>query len=298
MIVFVTWWSIPFVFLVVLIFQARKKSETTRQRSAVYALGVYLLFTIIGTLHIFSMRSSTAGIGLLFLPLISLVPAGIAYIFGYFHGRHKVHKLLAAPTSQYSAGMAICALLLIGTFGWQFSEILETATKNMERDITQTRRNTDIKENSQRVRWILSRNKGKEAEKLIELADQTTDDTMLMAIAGSRYAPKDLLDNLSRLNNVGITLNVIRNDNTGPDTLNWIFYKGQNPTFYYSDLARNKNTPEPILRTLYEKRHVNGGIPWSLASNESTPIDLLKKLANEKNKNVHQHLEKNKAYTK
>ena len=297
MIVLLAWWSIPLVFLIVVISQARNKSDKIRQRSAAYALGVYLIFTIIGTLHIFSIRSSTAGIGLLFLPLYALGPAGVAYALGYFHGRHKEQKLLGISTARFSVGVGLCTLLLAGAFGWQFSEIRETTAKNTANDIKKARRNTDIKENKERARWMLADNKGKEAEKLNELASETTDDTMLLAIAGSQYAQEDLLDRLSRLNKLVVTLNVVRNKNTAPKTLQWIYHKANKSTYFYSDLARNSKTPAIILRDIYEKRHSNGGIAWSLASNESTPIDVLKKLANERDENVHRHLKKNKAYT-
>jgi hypothetical protein len=296
MIVLLIWWSVPLVFLIVLLSQARNKSNKIRQRSAAYALSVYIIFTIIGTLHIFSIRSSTAGIGLLFLPLYALVPAGVAYVLGYFHGRHKEQKLLGQSTARFSLGVGLCTLMLTGVFGWQYSEIRETTAKNTANDIKKARRNADIRNNKERVRWMLADNKGKEAEKLNELASETTDDTMLLAIAGSRYAQEDLLDRLSRLDNLVVTLSVVRNKNTAPKTLQWIYQNASESTYFYSDLARNSKTPEIILREIYGKRHTNGGIAWSLASNESTPIDVLKKLANERDENVHRHLKKNKAY--
>jgi len=296
MIVLFIWWSVPLIFLIVLLSQARNKSNNIRQRSASYALGVYFIFTIIGTLHIFSIRSSTAGIGLLFLPLYALVPASIAYVLGYFHGRHKEQKLLGLSTARYSMGVGLCTLMLTGVFGWQYSEIQETTAKNTANDIKKARRSADIRNNKERVRRMLADNKGKEAEKLDELASETTDDTMLLAIAGSRYAQDDLLDRLSRLDKLVVTLNVVRNKNTAPKTLQWIYRNASESTYFYSDLARNSKTPEIILREIYGKRHSNGGIAWSLASNESTPIDVLNKLANERDENVHRHLKKNKAY--
>lgn len=292
-----TWWSLPLIFVIVLLFQLYRQPSTIRKRSAAYALGVYVLFVVIGTTHIFSIRSSTAAIGLLFLPLYSLVPGVIAYVLGYFHGKYKDQKLLGESSTLATAGIVTSILFLGVVFSWQLAEIRETAIENTERDSKQAKRNTDIKENKQRLEWTLSRYKGKEVEKLTELVNNTTDDTMLMAIAGSQYAPSDLLDRLSRLNNFGVTLNVIRNSNTVPSTLEWIFYKSSYPGYYYSDLARNINTPTPILRTLYANRHVNGGIAWSLAGNSSTPIDLLKKLASEPDENVHRHLKNNKTYT-
>ena len=296
MTVLLAWWSIPVVLLIVLIYLARKKTNNIVRRAAVYSLSVYLIFTIIGTLHIFSMRSSTAGIGLLFLPLYALFPAGAAYLLGYFHGRYKEQIEVGNSTTQYSLSMALCILLLTGAFGWQFSAISETNIKNTERDIKKAKRNTDIKENRQRVQWVLARYKGREAEKLNELASETTDDTMLMAIAGSRYAQEELLDSLSHQNNLAVTLTVVRNKNTSPRTLKWIYHEANNSRYFYSDLARNSKTPENILRDIYEHRHTNGGIAWSLAKNESTPIDILRKLANEPDDNVQRHLNNNKSY--
>jgi len=284
-------------FFIALIFRSNKKSNKADQRPVIYALTVYLLFVTIGATHLLIMRSSTAAIGLFYLPLYALVPSAIAYVFGTFHDNYKRQKAKSNTAPQDVGGMILCVLLLVGAFGWQFTELQETIVKNSERDFKQSQRNSAIKENKRDIDRVLAYQKGNEGEKLTEIANGTTDNTMLIPVASNRYASAELLDRLSRINNTGIRIAVSRNQNTTSSTLEWIFNNSQYSNYYYSDLARNKNTPELILRTLYEKRHLNGGIPWSLAGNESTPIDILKKLVNEKDENVIRHLKNNKAYS-
>lgn len=292
-----TWLLLHLIAIIVLVVLAYKDAYKSHKRAAIYALIAYLLFAVVGSVHILMMRGSTAGIGFLFLPLYALVPAAAGYLFGKFHALFREQRQTQQPATKNVAGMTASAVLLLTIFGWQLVEIQQTAATNEARDLQQAQRKAVIDSNRGTLQQTLAMHPGGEAEKLVEIADGTDDDTLLIPVAESQYAPEDLLDRLAKLNNPGLGITVIRNPNTSPETLEWLFHYSRYPAYYYSDLSRNRKTPEPILRELYELRHVNGGIAWSLAGNESTPIDILQKLVDEPDENVQRHLLNNPSYT-
>jgi len=68
----------PIIFLIsccILLFSSRSR------KTAIYGLVAYDLFFVVGSLVILTDDGSTAGVGFIFLPAISLVPGAIAFLF-------------------------------------------------------------------------------------------------------------------------------------------------------------------------------------------------------------------------
>lgn len=256
------------------------------RRASLYGILAFGFFLLLGGYSILQSRSSTAGIGFIFLPIIALLPGGIGFVLGKIHTEYLHRKKNNKPVAIQKSSLIIFSLLVIVPFIWQVSALFNTISKNNSRDIEAARQREAIKNNIRKLDNLLSESPGREEDILKEKASKTEDRTELIPIAKNKHASSEILNKLSRSANFGVVLSVARNRNTAENTLEWIYKNHTYPPYFYADLSSNPNTPKKILRELYEKRSQNTGIALQLARNPKLPEDVLNKLTNEPRKYV------------
>ena len=272
---------IPIVFLVaaVILFVKRKR------RGVMLAVVFYAVAIAAGGWSIMQSRSSTAGIGFLFLPLIAVLPAFLAWTF---------RNLQDSPTAGLRILGWIClagACTVIGTMAY---EGRKTIALNMTRDAQQQARSQRIDENRKAIAALLRENPGRETAALEQLIQEKSgDDTFLLPALASEFVPAETLDRFARKDDYGVTLTVLRNPNCRAGTLARIYRTHSYPTYFHQALAAHPNTPVEILRELFNKPRDISGLDIWFGKNPSTPADMLLELANTQDINVIQSLLQN-----
>lgn len=285
MIVIVLSFCIPILFVVTcIIFLFKPKSKW--KRASLYGILAFGLFFLISGYSILQSRSSTAGIGFIFLPIIALLPASIGFFLGKTHTEYLWRKQNNTSRSIQRVGLIILPVLLILPFIWQMSVLQNTISKNNSRDIESARQREAIKSNTKKLDLLLSKNHGREAVILMEKAGATEDRTELIPIANNKYTSAETLNKLSRSTDRGVVLSAVRNRNVAESTLEWVYKNYANTSYFYADLSFNPKTPKEILRELYDKRLQNTGIARQLARNPKLPEDVLNDLVSEPRKYV------------
>lgn len=282
MITLIPFWIAPLIFVILALFLLIRRNSTWG-RAGLYGLSGFGLFLFFGTYSILQIRSSTAGLGFIFLPIIALVPGLIGLALGRVHSGYLLARQAHSSTRLFRRNMLIFGTLLLVPFAWQGYATLETLSINKGRDIEYARQSKAIKENTEELVRLLSASPGKESGILSQKAAQTNDRTVLIPIAESTFASADLLETLSRSTDSGVVQTVVRNKNTSSKTLEWVYRNHSYPPSFYMSLSGNANTPAAILHELYGKRTENSGIAWNLARNLNLPSDILTKLTREKN---------------
>lgn len=282
-------WILSALFVVAcIIMLLSRKSEWNRlSLYGILAFGSFLFF---GSYSILQSRSSTAGLGFIFLPIIALIPGGIGLILGKIHTEYFRQKQRNKPLAIHRSGLIIFSLLILMPFIWQANVLLNTISKNNLRDIEVARQRVAIENNINKLKKLLSENPGREVDILKEKADETEDRVELIPIAKNEHASSEILNELSRSADIGIVLTVVGNQNTSEKTLEWLYINNTYPAAVYPSLSSNPKTPKKILRELYEKRHQYTLIAWQLARNPELPEDILNKLVNEPRGRVLLHI--------
>jgi hypothetical protein len=224
----------------------------------------------LGLWAIAQSRSSTAGIGVVFLPLWGSVAGSAAWAFGRF----RRHPDRAARVAAGFAG-AISVAIVVAMI---WSGMQERA-KNRDRDRLQAEHSRRIDENRQRIRQLLHDNPGREDLLDAEIGEHRDDRTFLIPALETEAVSEDRLDELSRSPDLGVVNSVARNRRTRPQTLAHIFRTGNTPFYFYQALAENPNTPADVLRSLSSHPEPMSPLNLPLARNASTPRDILDRIA-------------------
>ncbi len=280
-----TYWIVPVLFLgACLIFLLRRRWNW--RRAGLYGLSAFVSFLLLGAYSILQSRSSTAGIGFLFLPIMALVPGGLGFLLGKIHTDYLERRREDSPAWMHRIAMIVLSVLIAAPFIWQAKALNDTVAKNKARDIEHARQSEIIKKNYKELAALLAQNPGREAEVLRQKMRAAKDRTELLPIADNRFATPEMLEELSRSNVLGVVLTVVRNRNTSVNTLERVYKTHTYPFYFYVALSANPKTPDYILRELYENRHKNGGIALRMAKNPKLPKDLMDRLTDEPNKYV------------
>lgn len=273
-------WILPISLIVLSLYYAFKRRDSKIGRAAKFALLCFLLSLAVGTLLIFSSRSSTASVGIIFLPFYSLVP----FVLG---------GLLGMTSNRIARWILI--LLILVCFGYLLSLIYAERLKNSKWELENQDRYLQIQNNRKWLNQLIIENPDdarKWVEKQVHLTD---DDRWLIPIAESSVATAELLTELSKKPNAPM-LSIIRNSKVPTSILEYAYRKTNYPDSYFADLAKQKNTPEDILIELYViHRQKNSGIETSLASNPKIPIQLIPNLLKSDNPLVLGEIARNSA---
>jgi hypothetical protein len=223
-----------------------------------------------GLWSIAQSRSSTAGIGMLFVPLWASLAGSAGWAFGRFH-RHRDRSTRVAAAIAGAVGLAIVAAMIGGG--------VRERAKNRDRDRLQADYSRKFDENRQIIKQLLRDNPGHDDLLDVEIDRHRDDRTFLIPALETMFVSEDRLDELSRSPDLGIVNSVARNRRARPDTLARIFRMGSTPFYFYQALAENRNTPADVLRSLAAHPEPMAPLDRSLAQNASTPRDILERIA-------------------
>ena len=212
-------------------------------------------------------RSSTAAIGILFLPFYCLPCALLGWAFGRFWRRAPALKAVAA----------LCFALELGVAGAFVRGGLREREKNAARDALQAQMQARIDRARKDIAALVAESPGDEQRALEAAIGKSGDDrAFLIAALESTFVSAATLDRLSRSDDMGVVLMVARNPKTPAAVLERIHRSSAYPDYYAQALAANENTPPGILREIFSKPGTQG--QW-LAQNPATPREVLERLA-------------------
>jgi hypothetical protein len=259
--------GIPLAYLVVL--------GTLLARRSRRGVGISLLFFALAAgsalWGIFQSRSSTAGIGIIGIPLIGALSGFLGLAFGRWRSSAGLNRRIAA-----FIGLAGAVLLV----AFNIREGSQTVAKNRFRDETQAAHAADIarhreligaglKENPDRQRvWIDS-----------AIRSRMSDRAFLIAALENDSVSPGILDTLASSNDLGIALQAVRNPNTSAATLTRVYRTHSYPNYFFQALAGHPQTPPEIIRELYTKPRTITGLDIWFARNPATPRDILDQLS-------------------
>ena len=291
---FLAWYTLlPAAFLFACAIQAWRKPGSFWRRAGVYGLLSYLLSFVIGVLAIFASRSSTAGIGLLFLPMIALLPGVLGFVMGTVQFRLHAGGAGSVTRPLPLAVMLLSGLGLAGVLGSQSYGWYQTTQLNQQRDLEAQRQREAIESNRRQLAQRLAAAPGREGEIIDRMSLQTKERTWLIPLASNPHASPETLDRLSDSGDFGVALSALRNAHVPTHAIVRVYRNHSYPNYFFSTLAGNANSPDWLLRELYQKRQQNTGIAPALAKNPATPGDLLEILLNDADLYLLRHLVRN-----
>lgn len=241
-------------------------------------LGLSLIFftltCAIGFWSIIQSRSSTAAIGVLFLPFYACVSGALAWGF---------ENLKKSTDSKRKRGSWVLLAGAIGVNGVLIYGGFKTINTNKERDLQQKIRSETIEKNRQWIKENLAKQVGNEEAWLSSLAEEKKEDsTFLLPLLDQKQLPATALEKLATKDDMGVVLQVARHKNTPPTVLEKIYANKQYPEYFYQALATNPNTPVEILQKLHDKPSYMNNLDQNLAENPSIKKETLKQIANSK----------------
>jgi hypothetical protein len=266
--IFLSWiFAIPLAYFATLVVLLVKREKL----GVVYSLLFFAAAFISGWWSITQSRGSTAGNGFLFLPLL----ASIAGFLGLAFGRWRSSDNLVRKVVAWLA--AACALLIVGL---NTRQGLQTVGRNQQRDNQQQQFSADISRNRDAIAAALKTNSGRERIWLDSaIRANMTDRAFLLAALPNDSISPDVLDTLASGMDLGVTLEVLRNPNTRPETLARVYRTATYPDYFFQALAAHRNTPPEILRDLYNRPRTISGLDIWFAGNPSTPKPILNDIA-------------------
>ncbi len=277
----INFFLIPIVFLVLAVILYVKR----KRRGVMLAMVFFALAIAAGLWAIMQSRSSTAGIGVIFLPMVAVLPGFLAWAFRNLQDSRKLVLRMLGWSCLAGACAVIVAMVYEGG---------KTILLNQARDAQQAARTQRIDENRQAIAALLRENPGREAAVLARLIqEKSNDDEFMLPALASEFVPADTLDRFARNDDFGVTLTVLRNANCGAGTLARIYRTHTYPTYFHQALAAHPNTPVDILRELFNKPRDISGLDIWFGKNPSMPADLLLELSNTQDINVIQSLLQN-----
>jgi hypothetical protein len=258
-------------------------SRTTRYfPSVLAAAGSYWLFMAAGTYHILISRGSTAGIGFLFIPVYSLLPALVGAVGVAFARQPAIgYKILGGLI--LTAWIPMAGLILHG--------LLETRHKNAERD-AQVR--------AQREAYLGYQKQLREqpdrytAQTLLERLETQPDRAFLLAVASWKEAPDAVLEKLVDQDDGGVLLSLLRHPRTPMAAIEKAVRLNERHYFSY-DLAANPQTPKAVLLSLVRDRSRPVPMGRALVQNPNADCDVLRTYLETEPGSMTPHQEKTRA---
>jgi hypothetical protein len=261
-----------------------------RRRGLAVSLLLFAVALAAGAWAILQSRSSTAGIGFLFLPFVAVLAGALGWVFQNLRDGSDV--------AARAAGWA-CLASAIAIIAWEANAGRETVALNRSRDAQQRARSLRIDQHGAMIGELLARSPGHEAAVLARLiAEHAEDPEFLLPALASPFASPEDLDRFARTDDLSLTLTVLRNRNCRADTLARIYRTHTSPDYFLQALCAHPHTPPELLREIHAQapRRITGLDRW-LARNPATPPDLLLALARSTDVDVIQGLLQNPTIT-
>ncbi len=220
-----------------------------------------------GVWAITQSRSSTAGIGFLFLPGL----AALAGLLGLLYGRWRSSPETPRKVIGFFAGAAGLFIIISNVASGK-----QTISKNKSRDDQQARYSAAIAQNRSQIDSVLKSNPDHQRAWLDSaIRARLNDRAFLLAALPHDSVSPDVIDTVAYNPDLGVTLEALRNPNASARTLERVYRTASYPDYFYQALAAHHNTPDSLLRKLHHNPGVISGLDIWLAGNPSTPKDVL-----------------------
>lgn len=267
---FLSFLFVPIVLIILWISALARNRKTGLAISALF----FLLTCGIGFWSITQSRSSTAGIGILFLPFYGCVSGAFAWGFAILRKSSDVKR---------KSGAWLLLLMGFGVNSYLLYSGFQTIHLNKDRDLKQKARNESIEKNKKWIKENLILHQGQEEAWLESLVQEKKDDeTFLLSILDQPELSTKTLDSLAEHKEMGVMLQVARHPKTSSATLEKIYATKQYPEYYYQALAMNTNTPPDILQKLHDHPSYMTNLDQNLAQNTSIKKETLLQIAQAK----------------
>ena len=255
--------AIPLAYFATLVILLVKRD----MRGIAYSLAMFGVAVFAMWWDITRSRSSTAGIGFLFLPLT----ASVAGFGGLAFGRWRYSEILARRVFGW-LGLA-CAVGLIAVNVVEGRRRIE---QNSIRDNQQAMLSAEIARDREEIDASLKANAGRERVWLDSaIRARMADRSFLLAALPHDSISPEVIDTVAYSSDLGVTLEALRNPNARAETLARVYRTASYPDYFYQALASHRNTPDSVLRKLHQNPGVMVGLDVWLAGNPSTPKDVL-----------------------
>ena len=243
-----------------------------RRKGLGLALIFFALTVVTGFWAISKSRSSTAAIGIIFLPFYGAVAGVLGWAFGNLKGSAKWLMRVLGWVCLLGAAGIVVMLIVDGN---------KTVQRNAQRDAELRVMNKEYAEDCAAIQAMLQTNRGHEAEVLNPLiAGRTNDRSFVIAALQQPFVSADLLDRLANTKDLGTELSVARNPNCRGETLARLYRTSSYPPYLYQALAAQPHTPPEIMREIYyHKPQLIMGLDHWFAQNPATPKDILDDIA-------------------
>lgn len=242
-----------------------------RYRGLALAVSLCVLTIVIGLWAIFQSRSSTAAIGILFLPFYAVFSGGMAWLY---------RNLMRAERKLLHGVGWLCLGLSLAVPGWLAYSGFDTIARNRSRDAQHQANVAEIEGNRQSIKAALANNPGRETE-VIEglIAEHLNNRHFILPLLESRFVTPSTVDRLANSDDLGIALSALRNPACPPATLARIYRMHHYPDYFFQAIASHHNTPPEILTDLARRPATIMGLDRSLASNPASPREILLEIA-------------------
>jgi hypothetical protein len=258
--------AIPLAYLATLVMLTFKRDV----RGVPLSLLFFALTILAGWWDITRSRSSTAGIGFLFLPLTAAVAGFGGLAFGRWR-RSATGPQLVGAWIGLVCGVGVIAITLV--------EGRKTISRNRVRDDQQAEFSAEIARDRDEISAALQSSPGRQRAWLDSAIRARMDDRafLLAALPNDSVSP-EVLDTVASGRDLNTTLEAVRNPNTRAATLERVYRTASYPPYFFQALAAHRNTPPDIMRKLYTQRDISGLDIW-FAGNPSTPKEVLRDIA-------------------
>lgn len=221
-----------------------------------------------GAWSLVQSRSSTSGIGFIFLPMLGAVAGMLVLTYAESRRAESPVPRVLGLTALVAASVPAIVELRGGR---------ATIARNVSRDADQARRDSLLVSYRARFDTIVATSGDRATDTVQALLRARRDDRELTLAALERpQVSAPLLDTFARSPDLGIALQAVRNPNASPETLVRIYRTHQYRDYFLQALAAHANTPPAILREIRALRPapITGLDIW-FAGNPSTPADVL-----------------------
>jgi hypothetical protein len=241
---------------------------TRRREALALSLAVFVGTLAAGGWAILQSRSSTAGIGFIFLPILAAVAGGLVLAFGASrrtnHGALRVLGVVALASALVPAASELV-------------NARRTIERNAVRDADQARRDSAIVQYRRELDTLISHAGDAAADTLnVLLRARSADREFVLAALERDRVSQAMLDTLGRSNDLGLALQAVRNPNASAAMLARVYRTSAYPAYFYQALTAHAHTPPEILREIHRLHPAPiSGLDISFAGNPSAPRDVL-----------------------
>jgi hypothetical protein len=246
---------------------------SNRRREALgLSVAVFAVTIAVGYWAILQSRSSTASIGVIFLPILGSISGALVLAYGASR---------RSPNATLRSLGLVALLAAAAPAAIEINGARRTRNLNAQRDVDQTRRDRALAAYRLALDTLL-RDAGERGGDTLAalLRARAHDREFLLAALERDVISTDALDTLVRSKDLGIALQAVRNPKTSSDALASVYRTSDYPAYFYQALAAHPNTPPQILREIHRVRPAPIlGLDIWFAGNEAAPGDVLLDIA-------------------